>query len=61
MSTLTYTQLRVRRDYLQLLSERKHDAFMRWKKSGYRDFAAHDTFIKAYIQMMKVAHKEVTR
>ena len=40
--------------YLDHVRERKEMAFLRWMRSGYRDFAAHDEYIRWYEEAQRV-------
>lgn len=38
---------------LPYLTEQRETAFLRWQRSGYRDFKAHDEFISLRERCMK--------
>lgn len=42
--------------YITYVTSWAEVAFTRWKNSGYRDFAAHDEWLRLRAEVMRVMH-----
>jgi hypothetical protein len=47
--------------YAEHIAEQREMAFLKWQRSGYRDIAAHDEFLRLYLIAQKLALKESSK